>query len=117
MFHRALLLGVIVLQPTLCFAEVSDKIPTITFYWVEALSLVLLLSASPAVRWWLPIAILPFSLLAIGLTLDVVTDPYVQPAAQLEQGWQYTAHALGTLTLIAVFQLIALIVGLRKIRR
>jgi|GEM_PF-1644151 len=101
----------ITLAPRAARAEVSDKIPSVCFLWIEALAFAGLALVLARLRWWLPALLLPVTLFFIIGSLDLMRDPYVGPAVWAEQGWPYVASLYGSSALFILMQVAALWAG------
>ncbi len=110
-FGIALAVASVLLLPTVAAAEVSDKIPSIGFLWLESLAFAGLAVVLARLRWWLPAVLLPVTLVFVAGSLDQMSDPYLGPAIWAEQGWPYVISLYGSSALFVLAQGAALWFG------
>jgi len=100
-----IILGIIILIVSLpSYAEVSDKMPTITDLWSKGVVIGLIAISCSFIRWWAPLMFIPVTLFFSIASIGTITDPNVGPAILNEQGNIYGVSAIGAAAMIIVCQ-------------
>lgn len=102
------------LLPACAFAEVSDKMPSITRLWGEGFIVALFGYLSARYRIWTGILFGLFSLFFCFGTYSLLSDPYVGPAIIAEQGNPYLFTVYGSIILMLTSLVAGFLVNLKR---
>ena len=107
-FNRSLLKLLVPLFAVMAFsnnayAEVSDKVPSLSYIWGAAILLGAICFIATFIKRWLaiPISILP-ALWFISLFMEIYS-PDVGPSIIAELGYEYVIHAYATIGAVLIF--------------
>jgi hypothetical protein len=104
----------VIFFPASAFAEVSDKMPSITRIWVQGAIVGGIGFLLACYRIW---AGLIFGLVTVFFcigTYDLISDPYVGPAIIAEQGKPYLFAVYGSIIMMSVSLIIGLYIRFRR---
>jgi putative exporter of polyketide antibiotics len=102
------------LLPQIVFAEVSDKIASISLMWMDGLVFGVIGLTLAYKKWWLVFLGILVSLVFISAAYDLETDQYLKEAILREQGVTYFIHAYVSAALIMALSVIGLWYGRKK---
>jgi hypothetical protein len=97
---NAIIFFLIIFLPELAFAEVSDKVPSISNLWIMGFSLGIIGFFLSRYRIWAGILIGLVSIFFCLAYYDVISDPFVGPAIRNEQGNLYIFSVYGSIVLM-----------------
>ena len=106
-FIGAIIFSILILIPELAFAEVSDKVPSITRLWLVGVIFGSLGYFSARYRIWAGIIIGLIAIFFCVAHYGVISDPFVGPDIRNEQGNPYVLSVYGSIALM----LVPLIIG------
>jgi len=95
------------LFPTILFAEVSDKLPPIDQVLSQGITIATAVFLAGYFRWWLGITCLAIFAFSVMGTISLWNETALREALLLEQGWVY----FGTLIFRDLLLAVAIIVG------
>ena len=97
---KVIIFFLLIFLPEISFAEVSDKVPSITRLWFVASILGILGFFSARYRIWPGILIGLISIFFCFAHYSVISDPFVGSAIRNEQGNAYVISVYGSILLM-----------------
>lgn len=94
--------------PSVAFAEVSDKVPSISIVLILGLLIGSGLILLGLFRWWLNVLLMPIAILLIAENISLWNETAMRESLIHEQGWIY----FGALAIQGVFILTGAITGI-----
>jgi len=104
--YKSLLL-LMLLFPTILFAEVSDKLPPIDQILSQGITIATAVFLAGYFRWWLGVLCLAIFAFSVMGTISLWNETALREALLLEQGWGY----FGTLVFRDILLGVATIIG------
>jgi hypothetical protein len=105
---------VVMFFPAPAFAEVSDKMPSITRIWVQGAIVGGIGFLLARYRIWAGLIFGLVTLFFCSSTYGLITDPYVGPAIIAEQGKSYLFSVYGSIIMMSVPLIVGLYIRFRR---
>ena len=100
--------------PSVAFAEVSDKMPSITEIIIKGIVIAVVVFFAGRFKWWLGVLLLPITVLFVVGAISLWNEVGMREALLKEQGWVYFG-ALGLESfLIGLATVVGAIIGFKK---
>lgn len=104
----------LLLVPSAAFAEVSDKMPSITSIFIQGTAIAAILFVVGKFRWWLGVLFSPVVILFVISAISLWNEVGMRETLLKEQGWLYFGALLFQCIVIGVGTTIGSILGYRK---
>ena len=105
------ILLIILTIPEISFAEVSDKVPSITRLWCSGLLSGLIGCFAIRKRIWVGLVVAVISLFIAFVHYSVLSDPHVGQAVIQEQGKMYVFSVYGSIFTMVIPLILGIIIN------
>ena len=100
--------------PLEAFAEVSDKMPSITEIILKGIVIAVVVFMAGRLKWWLGLIALPVAVLFLIGTISLWHEVGMREALLKEQGWLYFAALAFQVFIISLASIVGAVIGYRK---
>jgi len=104
----------LLILPSVAFAEVSDKMPSIPEIMIKGIVIAVVVFVAGRFKWWLGLVLLPIAVLFVVGAISLWNEAGMREALLKEQGWVYFG-ALGFQSfIISLATVVGAIIGFKK---